>query len=218
MSGPRYKFQGTTFYVLREFGANSPPVTITGITNANPAVVAATSHGRANGDVIYIQGVLGMTEVNDDAYIVEVVDSSHFKLINTNSTNWGTYSSAGSFDFGTWSEACITQWSRTGASKTEIPATDSCSVEEEYEVGLPGQGSLQLSFNYAPATATAQTALRDWDLSGNKMSVKRTLPKSGGTIVYLGFVQQRSDTAGVNGIWQATATIKLTGAAYEVPA
>ena len=38
--------------------------TITAITKANPAVVTATSHGYTNGDHVWINNVVGMTEVN----------------------------------------------------------------------------------------------------------------------------------------------------------
>lgn len=218
MSGPRYKFQGTHFYILREFGAESPSTTITSISNANPAVVTKSSHGRSSGDVIYIQGVNGMTEVNGGAYIVQKVDNNSFKLVGVNSTNWGTYTSGGSFDVGTWTEMCIGQWSRTGASKTEIDFTDSCSTEIETELGLRGPGSLQLSFNYAPNTSTAQVALDEWDESSDTMAVKFVLPNSGGTVVRLGQVQQTSDTAGVNGKWEASATIRLTGKPLKIAA
>ena len=42
--------------------------TITGITQANPAVVTSNSHGYANGQEVYIVGVVGMTEVNGNFY------------------------------------------------------------------------------------------------------------------------------------------------------
>ena len=38
--------------------------TITAITKANPAVVTATSHGYSDGDHVWINSVVGMTEVN----------------------------------------------------------------------------------------------------------------------------------------------------------
>ena len=44
--------------------------TITGITQANPAVVTATSHGYSNGDEVLISGVSGMTEVNGKRFLV----------------------------------------------------------------------------------------------------------------------------------------------------
>lgn len=219
MSGPRYKFTGTHFYILREFGADSPPLAITGITNASQAVVAITSHGRSVGDVVYIQDVAGMIEINDRAYIVkEVVDSGHIKLLGANSTNWGTYTSGGTLDYGTWSEMCTGQWSRSGGGKQEIAIEDSCSEEVEYEVGLRDPGNVQMSFYYAPNTSTAQQALDEWDESGDIMAVKFVLPKNGGSVVRLGYVKSTSETAGKGGVWEATADIRLTGKPLKIAA
>ena len=39
--------------------------TITGITNANPGVVTATSHGYSDGDFVILSSVAGMTDVID---------------------------------------------------------------------------------------------------------------------------------------------------------
>jgi hypothetical protein len=211
MSGPRYKFQGTGFYVLREFEDECPDFAITDVTNANPVVVESADHGRATGDVIYVESVGGTLEINDRAYIIEVIDDDTFSLVGVNSTNWGTYTSGGTFQAGAWSEFCSTGWNRTGGSRSQIEATDSCSTEQEFEGGLAGPGTLQLSFNWAPKTSTAQVALAEWEESGDTMAVKLVLPKNGGTVVRTGFVQQTSEQAGVNGLWTASANIQLSG-------
>ena len=44
--------------------------TITGITNANPGVVTATSHGYSNGDFVILSSLAGITEVNGITYKV----------------------------------------------------------------------------------------------------------------------------------------------------
>ena len=46
------------------------PVTITGISEADPGVVTATSHGFSDGDEVAIVRVSGMTEVNGNNYLV----------------------------------------------------------------------------------------------------------------------------------------------------
>src|SRR3989304_2649292 len=46
----------------------APTFPITGITQANPGEVTSVGHGLANGDVIFIAGVTGMTEVNDQYF------------------------------------------------------------------------------------------------------------------------------------------------------
>lgn len=76
---------------------------ITGITNASTAVVTVAGHPFVTGQNVRIEGVLGMTEVND---IFEVVNlsSSTFSLKNKdtgtaiNSTSWGTYILSGTVE------------------------------------------------------------------------------------------------------------------------
>ena len=54
--------------------------TITGITQANPAVVTASSHGYSNGDEVVISGVSGMTEVNGKRFLVADKTTNTFEL------------------------------------------------------------------------------------------------------------------------------------------
>jgi hypothetical protein len=218
-SGLRYKFQGSHISIQTEFAADSPAQAITGITQADPPVVTSTGHGLANGDVVYITDVVGMIEVNERPFIVDGVTSSTFKLFSTDSTGYAAYVSGGSFSASNWSEFCeVKNWNRTGASKSQNDVSTVCSDEQEFESGLPGPGSLALTFNYAGDTSTAQIALHAWDASSEKFGIKRELPKNGGTRVYLGSVQQMSDTGGVNGVWEASSTIQLSGPHYTVPA
>ena len=68
---------------------------ISAITKANPAVVTATSHGYSNGDHVWINDVVGMTEVNGRRYTVANVSTHTFELSGVNSSNYTTYSSGG---------------------------------------------------------------------------------------------------------------------------
>ena len=54
--------------------------TITGVTAADPAVVTITSHGYSNGDEVYINGVSGMTELNNRNFKVASVTTNTFEL------------------------------------------------------------------------------------------------------------------------------------------
>ena len=75
------------------------PVNITGITQANPAVVTATGHGFSNGDVVWIDGVGGMAEVFQ-YYKVANVTTDTFSLqtladADVDSTGFTAYTSGG---------------------------------------------------------------------------------------------------------------------------
>ena len=74
--------------------------TITGITQANPAVVTASSHGYSNGDEVLISGVSGMTEVNGKRFLVADKTTNTFELqdkdgVDINSTSFTAYTSGG---------------------------------------------------------------------------------------------------------------------------
>jgi hypothetical protein len=74
--------------------------TITGITQANPAVVTASSHGYSNGDEVVITGVSGMTEVNGKRFLVADKTTNTFELqdkdgVDINSSSFTAYSSGG---------------------------------------------------------------------------------------------------------------------------
>jgi len=76
------------------------PLTITGISQANPAVVTVSAIGAlTNGLRVYINAVAGMTEVNfsGDATLFTVANiaGNTFELSGINSTAYGAYVSGG---------------------------------------------------------------------------------------------------------------------------
>ena len=73
----------------------SSTATISGITKASPGVVTtASSHGLATGDVIYIDGVQGMTEVNAAYFTITVLSATTFS-IGVNTSAYTTYTGGG---------------------------------------------------------------------------------------------------------------------------
>ena len=68
---------------------------ITAATNANPTVITSASHGFSNGDVVYITGVGGMTDLNGRFFTVAGATTNTFQLSGVNSTSYGTYTSGG---------------------------------------------------------------------------------------------------------------------------
>lgn len=209
--GKRFKFQDTTIQFATAFDADSPSGVITGVTNANPPVVTQTAHGRSSGDIAYIRSIEGMTELEGEKNIIEVIDANSYRLLGVNATNYGVFSGTASVDFGEWSTLCeLTGYNRSGGTSPEIPATTICSDAQEFEVGLPDFGSVQIDYNFAPLV-TVQAGLQAAYLSGAKIGVKVTLPNSGGILSHVGYVQQTGEQAGVNGIWTGSLTVRMTG-------
>jgi len=68
---------------------------ITGISQANPAVVTSANHDFSNGDKIFITAVVGMVQVNNLEYEVANVTTNTFELLGVDSTAFTAYSSGG---------------------------------------------------------------------------------------------------------------------------
>src|SRR5882724_2377744 len=101
----------TVSYLL-EFGQgyvrffnNSAPVleadkAITAITQANPGVITSNAHGFSNGDWVFISSVAGMTQLNNNTYIIAGATANTFTLTDlfgnaVNTTTFGAYTSGG---------------------------------------------------------------------------------------------------------------------------
>lgn len=95
-------FSGSKFRVLYDFEILTLTAqNITNITKANPAVVTYSgADNYANGDKIIIDGVVGMTEVNNREFTVANVNTgaNTFELQGINSTSYTTYSSGGTIE------------------------------------------------------------------------------------------------------------------------
>lgn len=216
-AGKRFKWTGSQVGVLVGFDTVTTDP-ITAVTKANPAVVTEVGHGRADGDVVTIQSVVGMTELNGGLFIIDVLSADTYALVGVDSTGYTTYTSGGEVNGGTFSNFCeLTGYNRSGGSSPEIDATTLCSTEQEFELGLSDAGTTQLDFNFAPRTAI-QLQLTALDKSKEKTAIRIVLPNNGGVMTQLGFVQQTSEQAGNGTLWTASVTIRNTGGRYDAPA
>ena len=70
--------------------------TITGATQADPVVITTSAaHSYSNGDEVFIDDVVGMTELNGKRYIVANQTATTFELTGIDGTGYTAYSSGG---------------------------------------------------------------------------------------------------------------------------
>lgn len=202
---------------LANWNADSPSDSVSAISRANPAVVTSSSHGRTTGEVIRINGALGMTEVNGEPYVLERVDANSYKLLGVNSSDYGAYTGGGKVDVATFSTLCeLTGWNRQGGTSPEIDATTQCSEAQEFDFGLPDFGSLSADFNFAPQVSLQQ-ALNDAYENGDKIAYKLTfVPSALSGIFLIGFgtITQLSEQGAVGGNLTGSLTLRCTGKRY----
>jgi hypothetical protein len=91
------------FYTNRAPVLTGSPKTITGATAATPIVITSASHGYANGDDVFITGVVGMTQINGRWFKVAGQTTNTFQLTSIHGTpidgtGYGAYVSGGVAD------------------------------------------------------------------------------------------------------------------------
>jgi len=213
-SGKRYKFNGSQFKVQTGFGVAK---TITGVTLAEPPVVSSTAHGFVTGDVVRINDLVTPTGLEGNLYPVDNEASGTFELAGGDTTGGTAF--AGGSPLATASPVTFTTFCElTGANQQDagadtIEVTTICSTAKEFEQGLSDSGTLQLDFNWAGNEAV-QAALRAAKLSGDQVAFKIIFPGTGGIVIMIGTVTSTSFQGAVNGVWTASASIKLTGEVF----
>ena len=68
---------------------------IGGITAANPPVVSAFGHTFVVGDQVYIYGVVGMTQINNQVYTVTAIAANNFTLGTVDASSYSAFVSGG---------------------------------------------------------------------------------------------------------------------------
>ncbi len=150
--------------ILRVETARASAKTITGITAASPANVTSAAHGYAYGDIIYVSGVVGMTEVNDRAFQAYAASSptptGTFQLRGEDSSTYTAYTSGGSAYKCTMTAIGeVTNLTIGGGGTQQIDVTNLMSDAIEQLAGLPNLGtiSFDVTLNH---TDTGQSAFR----------------------------------------------------------
>ncbi len=206
--------QGTRFQI-QKLGTNGSPKTITGISAANPAVVTATAHGLATGDVVTIAAVVGMTQVNGQSYVVKNLTTSTFSLIGCDSTAFTAYTSGGTATPFTFAESNEHKsYTVSPGQASDIDKTTMISTAKEFGVGLSDTGTFDVELNYVEADV-AQVEMKLGLLDSSERWF-RIIKRNGGISAMKGSVRSLSETGAVDGIFTGSLSVRLSGTKYEV--
>lgn len=70
---------------------------ISGVSQANPAVVQSVGHGLQSGAILLLENIQGMTQLNGQVATITVIDPNSFSLNGVNSTAYSAYTSGGNW-------------------------------------------------------------------------------------------------------------------------
>lgn len=186
-------------------------ISITGITQANPAVVTATNT-FVGGEVIVITDVVGMTSVNNRAFVVANPTSTTFELKGINSTNYPAYVSDGELtEYLMTIISQPTQLTGFDGQASEIDTASSQSHAKEFLLGLQDFGSVSLKMLLVN-TDLGQQVMRAIKEIGTPAPFTLTLA-SGEVAAWMGLVKQLSfDGVQPEGALGGNAVIRVTNA------
>ena len=195
-------FKGTTFAVPTSWGSGAA---ITGITNANPAVVARVAHGFADGEVVKHAAIVGMEELNGRLCVVDSLTADTYALIGVDTLNYGVYVSGGTVSKATLSATCqLTSYQGPSGNTPSTTVDTSCGTAKSYGNAQPGTVTLA----FAEADNAFNTAIKTARAEVTQVALVTTLPLGRGKMVDIGTVVSYDSSASANGTWTGGCSIE----------
>lgn len=132
----------TTYRIVANSNASSTQAAaaISNASQANPCVVTTGVHGFANGDLIYIDNIAGMTQLNQRLYEIAGVTATTFQLSGVDSSAYTAYSSGG-----TAHPASVPFIATTSGSSLATVTLQDHSLSVGGTINLPISTTLQVS-------------------------------------------------------------------------
>lgn len=196
---------------LRINTASGTALTITGVTQANPAVVSFTGTDPTAGDIVQVDSIVGMTELNGRAFAVDnVVASTSFELRGTDSTNYDAYSSGGTATPKTMTKiGNVKDFDIQQDEAAEIQRTNLDSTRQEFGIGLAG--SWTMTANYDIDTADPGQAELEVAQDDGLSRVITLELASGKVFAGVGFVKSTSASGSAGADVSGSLNLRGTG-------
>lgn len=186
---------------------------ITAATAANPVQLTVTGHGYTQGQIIFIGAgsVVGMTQLNGRAFVVDTPATNTFNLKGVDGTTYGVYVSGGTTSLQTMTPvAQIVSVIGFDGTAAEIDTTNLASVAKEYLIGLQDFGQVTLT-GWLQSDA-GQTLLRT--IKATAAATPMSITLADGTIAaFVAFCKLFSfDASGPDTAVKANIGLRVTGA------
>lgn len=113
------------------------PIAVTAVTNANPGVATATSHGLTDGEIVKWSVTSGMKQLDGQVSRVANASANDFDLESVDTTSYATWSAGTATEITSWHSVCnATSLDLGTGTPNEVPTSNFCSVQEEVGFAL----------------------------------------------------------------------------------
>jgi hypothetical protein len=207
MTSTAISAQGSTLSVNT---ATAGAKTLTGITQANPAVLTSAGHGLLKGDVGAVAAVVGMTQLNGVIGVVQYTSTNTFVLQGVDSTAMTAYASGGTFTPQAWTPVKnVKTYTGMDGSAAVIDVSNLDSTAKEKRMGLQDEGQFSMDLDL-DSTDAGQIALLAARTAQSVKQFKLVLP-NGATATFSGFCKKITAAGGVDQVMKRTVDIEITG-------
>lgn len=176
-----------------------------------PTIITKASHGLNDGDVVTLSDFAGEDAALLNGKTVVIKNVTENTLAFDIDTTGKTLTPAnGTLTPVEWTAIGeVTDFSGPDGTATEIDTTHLLSDAKEYLMGLPDEGSISLSINWAPADA-GQLAVKAARKARTKKDFKITYSDKS-TATFKGYVMGLSTDAAVDDKVNGSITLRVTG-------
>lgn len=204
------KSQQTLLGVSSAAAATKP---ITAATVANPVQLTVSAHGYLQGQIIYVGAgsVVGMTQLNGRAFVVDTPAANTFNLKGVDGTTYGAWVSGGTTSLQTMlNVGQVSNVTGFDGTASEIDTTNLASTAKEYLIGLQDFGNVTVTAFMQ--TDSGQALLRS--IKATAAATPMSITLSDGTIAaFVAFCKQFSfDASGPDSALKANISLRVTGA------
>jgi len=222
MQDPSFKSQampaaGTEVRVeLKTTGAPATPLTITTLTNENPAKLTAVDVGGTlqTGDTVQFAGT-GKVEADGKSFTLGAKVLTDFEVLGLDGSGWATSVGAGTVSEPAMADACeTTGWTGFDGQAGEIEVTTLCSYAKEFIGDLPDSGNFNMDLNFVqtdPAIKELEAAKQD-----RVPRVFEILFPNGWVRRFSAYVRQFSLTAQRGQAVTGAVSTRITGAYVDI--
>ena len=175
-----------------------------------PTIITKASHGLSDGDVVALSAFAGADAALMNGFTVIVKNVTTDTLAVDINTIGKTLTAAnGTLTPVAWTEIGeVTDFSGPDGTASEIDTTHLQSTAKEFLMGLPDEGSISLSINWAP-TDTGQLAVVAARKARTEKDFKITYSDDS-TATFKGYVLGLSSSGSVDGKIDGSVTIRIT--------
>ena len=201
---------GSLIHIGSAYGSS---LTVSAITNANPAVATSTAHGLSNGDYVVFSS--GWSRLNNRTFRVAAVTANTFELEGIDTTSVTTYPSGS----GIGSVRKVTTWTQiqqvlsSTTSGGEQQFTNYSFLEQNFETQVPTYFSAQsMTIDIADDPSLAGYIALKAAAEARASRALKIAMADGSVIYYYGYVSFNETPSVQKGaIMQVRATFSLQG-------